>query len=376
VRIRSLALLLAAFLTAALLWWYGRYQTYRGRRDMAELAGGLASQGAELAMDGRFGEAVLRFRQARSLAPEDSCIADGLSSVYGNWLATLYQGGEHRKVLLVGAGARRQGVRNPVVHYCNAMSFYRDGQPDSAYALLREASTTMAPDQAVSGALAKLESERGVLEEFESGRSGYFEIRFEGGENREVSSLVLQLMEDIRDRVGGELGHRMQRTTVVVLYSDRQFRDITRLAGWAGAAFDGQIKVPIAGYREDRELLERVLVHEFTHAALYDLAGGRVPAWLNEGLAMLFEGVEREPGGYMPLFLMDKPFTAMGESQALKAYRASYSAVKYLTTQYDMAFVRMLSGRLKEGKTFEASFIEVYGMTVKEFEQKWKQSLE
>ena len=39
--------------------------------------------------------------------------------------------------------------------------------------------------------------------------------------------------------------------------------------------------------------LERILVHEYAHAAIHDLARGRAPRWLHEGLAQALEGARR-----------------------------------------------------------------------------------
>ncbi len=40
---------------------------------------------------------------------------------------------------------------------------------------------------------------------------------------------------------------------------------------------------------------ERVLTHEFTHALVRSIAPRGVPQWLNEGLAMNFEGGDLSP---------------------------------------------------------------------------------
>src|SRR4029077_3018407 len=39
----------------------------------------------------------------------------------------------------------------------------------------------------------------------------------------------------------------------------------------------------------------RLVVHEYAHAAIHDLARGRAPRWLHEGLAQLLEGATSDP---------------------------------------------------------------------------------
>lgn len=336
--------------------------------ELTNLAVGLADSGEYLRAAGLLKQALL-------LAPGDSGIRANLATVYGNAMIVGYQRGAFRHVLETGAAARRDSLKSIAIYYLNARAFGQVGQNDSALGLLEEAARELPFDQDIDRFLARLRTESATEHGFERDRSGYFDIRFEGAENREVSGQVLMLLEEIRDLVGGELGHRIRGNTSVILYSDRQFRDITHLADWAGAAFDGKIRIPVANYRNDRQTLKNVLIHEFTHAAIYDLTGGRCPAWLNEGLAMLLEGLKPAEQVYFPLKELQKPFTGLEADRARLAYKASLSAAYFLTTQYDWAFVRLLLSKMQQGADFRSAFDQAYGTGPEDFEQRWKESL-
>ena len=320
-------------------------------------------------------QAVGLLKQALLLAPGDSGIRANLAVVYGNEMILDYRRGDFQKVLELGAAARRDSLISATIYYINAQAFCLDNQNDSALYLLETANNSLPYNADIAQRLAQLKRENQTEQNFEQDRSGYFEIRFEGAENRGVSGQVLMLLEEIRDRVGSELGHRIRGNTSVILYSDQQFRDITHLASWAGAAFDGRIRIPVANYQNDRQMLKNVLTHEFTHAAIYDLTGGRCPAWLNEGLAMLLEDIKPKEQIYIPLKDLQKPFTGLESDQALLAYKASLSATYYLTSQYDWAFVRLLFSKMQQGSDFGPAFKEAYGLSVADFEQRWKESL-
>src|SRR5207245_9748220 len=90
-------------------------------------------------------------------------------------------------------------------------------------------------------------------------------------------------------RVGDALGVYPPQPLTVVLYTREQFGDITRMAAWSAAAYDGRIRVPLGGALEQPEELDRALSHEFVHAVVAMLGGRTVPAWLNEGLATVLE---------------------------------------------------------------------------------------
>jgi hypothetical protein len=91
-------------------------------------------------------------------------------------------------------------------------------------------------------------------------------------------------------RIGTALYTYPADVITVVLYTREQFRDVTRSPEWAGGAFDGRIRVPVLGALQNIKEFERVLTHEFTHALVRSIAPRGVPTWLNEGLAVLFEG--------------------------------------------------------------------------------------
>ena len=59
----------------------------------------------------------------------------------------------------------------------------------------------------------------------------------------------------------------------MVLYTREQFNDITRLATWSAAAYDGRIRVPLGAALEQRDELDRVLSHEFVHAVVAMIRG-------------------------------------------------------------------------------------------------------
>jgi hypothetical protein len=170
------------------------------------------------------------------------------------------------------------------------------------------------------------------------------------------------------------LGWQVHGTTSVILYSGQQFADVTRLPSWTGAAFDGKIRVPMAGYTRDKSTLRAVLAHEFTHAALFDMTGNRCPGWFSEGLAQLEEGRAPEPVS-APLAPLSGPFSGMNDEQAKLAYAASLSAVAYLVREHDPGFMRILLEKIRSGQDFAAAFAATYDQTLDGFEAQWRQSV-
>ena len=321
-----------------------------------------------------FAAAAAILEQADSLYPGDPVIRGNLALAYGDLGYQRMQQGQYGEARDQIGRALSLCDTSAVLWYFKADLCNRMSQPESSAAAAAAAQHAGGLTPAVQEKLERLQRELAAQAGFQSGYSGYFEIKFDGAENRAFADEVLSLLEGIREQVGRDLGWQVRATTGVILYSGRQFADVTRLPSWAGAAYDGTIRVPMAGYRDDKATLRAVLAHEFTHAMLFDMIGGRCPAWFNEGLAQLEEGRAAEPT-YAPLAQLQIPFSGMQDERARVAYAASLSAVSYLTREHDLGFVRILLEKIRGGQDFTAAFAATYDQTLSEFEQQWRQSV-
>src|SRR2546428_10538218 len=120
---------------------------------------------------------------------------------------------------------------------------------------------------------------------FQQSLSPHFTVLFEGPAEQRLAAAAVDALEAAYWRIGTALLAYPSGILTVVLYTDEQFRDITRSPAWAGGVFDGKIRVPMRGALNDPKQLEKVLAHEFTHALVKSMAPRGVPTWLEEGLA-------------------------------------------------------------------------------------------
>lgn len=77
-----------------------------------------------------------------------------------------------------------------------------------------------------------------------------------------------------------------------VLYPSESFQNLNGAPPWAGAFFDGFIRIPVKKGKlsnSDIIILGRLARHEATHAYLYAHCGDVVPSWIGEGLAQQYE---------------------------------------------------------------------------------------
>ena len=155
-----------------------------------------------------------------------------------------------------------------------------------------------------------------------------------------------------------------ERTITVVLYTQEQFRDITRSPQWAAAAYDGRIRLPVRGADSDPRELERVIVHEFTHALVQSLAPRGVPLWLHEGLAVMFEpdgGAWSEhelssASARLPLTRLADSFSTLSGPEARLAYAQSAAIVRALFESGGPLAVGAVLQDIARGDTFAEAF--------------------
>jgi hypothetical protein len=129
----------------------------------------------------------------------------------------------------------------------------------------------------------------GLHDGFFQSQGAHFTVLFEGPQDYALAGRALEVLEEAYFRIGTALYTFPDRPITVILYTQQQFRDVTRAPEWAAGAYDGRIRIPIRGALDKPEELERVLSHELTHAMIQAIAPRGVPTWLNEGLAVNFE---------------------------------------------------------------------------------------
>jgi len=202
-----------------------------------------------------------------------------------------------------------------------------------------------------------------------------FTVSFAGPQEAALADAALEALNRAFWRIGDLLGAYPLKSVTVVLYSDDQFRDLTRSPPWAAGAYDGIIRVPVRGALDNPKAFDRVLAHEFAHALVHTLAPHSVPSWLNEGLATALEAEEAtftarlaRAGGPVPLSALQRPFGRFTEREAQLAYLTSAVAAQRLLDEAGGAAVVNLLRDLGAGVAFEAAFLHRIQRTLTDFE--------
>jgi len=192
----------------------------------------------------------------------------------------------------------------------------------------------------------------------------HFTVSFEGPAEERLAVEALESAERAYWRIGGSLSTYPVDPIALVLYSNEQFRDITRSPAWAAGAYDGTIRIPMRGALDDARELDRVVAHEFAHALVHTLAPRSVPTWLNEGLATALERDNlswaelhlRQAGKPLSQGVLQGSFSRLTGREAQLAYATSALIVGRLIDEAGGFAVANLLRDIGEGKDFQTAF--------------------
>jgi len=240
----------------------------------------------------------------------------------------------------------------------------------------------LAPDQSTGAWLRKAERELEVEERSRRRQSAHFILHYQGdATSADLQQQLLATLDDGYRDLASQLGYEPSEKIIVILYTQKEFVDITEAPSWAGAINDGKLRIPIRGVAVMNPELARVLKHELTHSFLSSLAGGRCPTWLNEGMAQMMEprssSALAQPLAALfqqrkeiPFSVLEHPFIRFSDAQAQVAYAESLSGVEYLRERYGMGEVLRMLRNIGSGVDPELALRQSTGMDYSALEQR------
>lgn len=138
---------------------------------------------------------------------------------------------------------------------------------------------------------------------------------------------------------------------------------------WAAALFDGQVRLPL-DLAEQSDRRYPVILHELAHAFLLDLSGGRIPLWMNEGLAQWLAGdrprsrPEAKTASWLDEIPNRRQFLDLTSDEAELAYAYSLAVTNELMSLHGsttvVRYLELLAGGAPEAESFETTFGRSY----------------
>ena len=343
------------------------------------LATAVMMHGIGLLKQKRYEEAAAQFEYAEELFPDDPQAA----FLRGNAAYQLKQYNLARTEL---EKARNLGGDSADVLFFLGKVFYDTEDVRGAVELWELALQKDPENKTLQELLAKAKRELSVDAGMGKGQSSRFILSYDSGIKSDAADKVLDVLEDAYNRVGRDFGTYPESRVPVILYTGKDYREITGSPGWSGGQYDGKIRLPVGGMTEVTPVVRSVLFHEYTHVVVRELTRGNCPVWLNEGLAEIEGRKEFDPplaalnkasagGTLLPFSSLTGSFVSLQGKSVDLAYQQSYSLVRYMISAYGWHTMKELLTTLGEGRSFEAAAARAYqgvGRTFEEIFAEWR----
>ena len=257
---------------------------------------------------------------------------------------------------------------------------YSQGDLDLAIASYERAIKIAPGNAQVYKQLQDWKKEAELHDTFASRNSVRFNVMFQGPAQKAIADRVSAGLDAAYMRVGAAMNEYPPETITAILYTQEQFRDITKSPSWAAGAYDGRIRIPVLGALKTPGELDRVVTHEYVHALIHSTTP-RLPIWLNEGLATYFEPADhawlvarlRAARTTIPLATLDESFSRLDGSDALLAYAESFVATRVLVRRLG-AHLPVFLQYLSEGTAFDQALL-LFNISVADVEREWSAQL-
>jgi hypothetical protein len=200
-----------------------------------------------------------------------------------------------------------------------------------------------------------------------------FRILFDADLPADVVERTGEILESERRRLDSTLGLGAAGRQTVVLYAARAYFSLAAAPDWAGALYDGAIRLCLETDHERESDLAEILTHELVHALLSRATERRAPPWLQEGLAQWMSGRRLPCGGFVPSgqipdagalqTLLLRPGAA---ETAKEAYAAALGMVQELADRRGEGTLACLVRALVSGLRAETALLLETGLTADE----------
>jgi hypothetical protein len=335
------------------------YASHPGEDALRQLLlGALLARAQRDHAQGRSREALTRIDRALAVEPGNLPAKKGRMSVclaLGDWAGTEQAA---RDVLAAGP--------DPDAGYALGFALFRQDRN-------REAADALAPyesDPRVAALLGRLQKgmadERGMREQ----NLSHFHVRYDGDEHDEVGREILRALERHYATLVQTFGHEPKDAIPVILFSRTAYYQASGAPAWSGGNFDGldgRIRVPIGGLtRSLSPDMDGTLIHELTHAFIWDLSGGNAPRDIHEGMAQYMEG-ERTETKLSPEMLRALANGQLGGVHGF--YAGALSFVEHLMAQRGQGGMNELLLAMASGE--QDPFQKVYGRSQAELRKDW-----
>ncbi len=221
----------------------------------------------------------------------------------------------------------------------------------------------------------------------------HFDIYF-SEKGTKLAEFASKAAEESLTEIEKSLNHQIKnRITIIIYNSTNDFQETNVTDEYLSEGIEGfteifknRVVVQFMGnYPEFRHLIH----HELTHAVMNDLFYGgsfqniitnnislNLPQWFNEGMAE-YQSLNWDINSdiFMRDAIVNELLPDIDQLQGYISYRAGESIFYYIAEKYGKEKIGELVHKIKSAGNLEEGFKEAIGLSLKEFNERWKKHL-
>jgi hypothetical protein len=309
--------------------------------------------------NGKYVEARRDFESGLRYDPQNPAIVNFYS-------ALLVRTGNPRDALEYAERAVRLAPDSPDTLAVLGMAQYSLGHSKDAVESWKK-SIALRPDSSIQATIERVSRELTTENNYSRHETGHFALHYEGAQSSELlREQILATLEAAYGTLARVFNIEPHSRVEVILYTNQAFFDVTHASSWMGAVNDGKLRIPLQGLDSVTPDLARILKHELTHTFVNQMAMGRCPFWLNEGIAQAMEpktlGIRAARLGGLfqqdheiPLNALEGSFVSFSPAEALLAYDESLATVDYIQATYGVSDLLRVLDKIGHGDSTESA---------------------
>jgi tetratricopeptide (TPR) repeat protein len=232
----------------------------------------------------------------------------------------------------------------------------------------------LAPSDRLREKILKGERELHAGRDYDFTATAHFNIRYDGDIAPQIAEEITDYLEERYRDLADTFRHAPPQPITVLLYPDREFRDVTLAPESVAGLYDGKIRVPLGGLSRIDPRARQLLVHELTHAVVHSKTRGNCPRWLHEGLAQRMEGRELTRANLASVRKLVAPDPPTWETRGF-SYPAALSLTTYLESRRGFGGIVVLLENLADGLDLDAALRDALGEDYATLCRRWSEEL-
>ena len=308
---------------------------------------------------GKYAEARRDFEAGIQYDPQNAAIVNF-------YAALLIRTGNSRDAVEYAGRAVKLAPDSPDAYAVLGMAQYSAGHSKDAVQSWKK-SIALRPDTSLQGMIDRVSRELTTETNYSRLETGHFALHYEGAQSSEsFRDQLVATLEAAYNDLARVFSMEPHTRIEVILYTNKAFFDVTHAAAWMGAVNDGKLRIPLQGLNSVTPDLSRILKHELTHSFVNQVAMGRCPFWLNEGIAQAMEprtlgyrgaklGALFQQDHEIPLNALEGSFASFSPTEALLAYDESLATVQYIQSTRGLSDLIRLLEKIGHGDSAESA---------------------